>query len=495
MKGAFSYEPRYTPCCGEVLSPLPLRRREMTTESTIKTQCPQCRSKFRVDIDFVGRRTRCPKCSRTFEIKPSSDSPEPPAPPDPEPVTHVGVNCRLCGTRMYGRVEQVGQPMRCPDCNSETILPPPKAPQGPMIPAAMLGDQYELYEDEQQPWGSTLAAAQAEMVPVHCELCDTLQYVAPELVGTMVECPDCGHSTRVRPSRPKPRPRAPREPDVEVEPPTDSLAPSAPELYTRLHDFDRLSDEEKEAAIARVATNRKARPQMTRYPLLSGWGQFITAPGVVARWLALSIVMSGFAALAVFAFSMLFQGFGAMAGMPLLCGAAVIGGLWFAMLSATFVTIVTESSEGNNQMMAWPSINPVDWMGETMFILVATLAAGAPGYVLFQIAGANVPLLLLSIAVSTWIFFPLTHLSTLEASSPFALLMPGVVSSLREWYGTWVVFYALSGAMLFATIVSLVLLAWAGDLWLLAGSVPVMAGVIAYARLIGRLAWRIRYDM
>ena len=77
--------------------------------------------------------------------------------------------------------------------------------------------QYELYEDEEQPWGTTLAAAQAEMVPVHCQICDTLQYVAPALVGTLGECPDCGHSTRVRPSQSKPRSRAPREQEIEVD--------------------------------------------------------------------------------------------------------------------------------------------------------------------------------------------------------------------------------------------------------------------------------------
>ncbi|WP_442482032.1 MJ0042-type zinc finger domain-containing protein [Aeoliella sp. SH292] len=466
----------------------------MTTESTITTQCPHCRAKFHVEIDYIGRRTRCPRCKDPFEIRPSKDSPEPPEPPDPEPVTLVGVNCRLCGTRMYGHIDQVGQPMRCPDCNTETKLPPPKVEQGPMIPAAMLGDQYELYEEEEQPWGATLAAAQAEMVPVHCQVCDTLQYVAPVLVGTMVECPDCGHSTRVRPSQAKPRARAPRERELEVEPPSESVVHSTASVHTKLHDFERLSEADKEAAIARVATNRKARPQMTRFPLLSGWAAFLGSPGVVPRWIVLSAIMSCFAALAVFAFSMIFQGYGAIAGLFLLCGAAFIGGLWFANLSAAFVSIVTESSEGNNQVMAWPSVNPVDWMGETVFVVIAGLVAGAPGYVAVQLAGADLPLQLLAIAVSTWLFFPLMHLSTLEGSSPFALLMPGVAGSIREWFGTWVVFYFLSGMLLGATIASLLLLDWASDLGWLLGSVPIVGGLLAYARLVGRLAWRIRYE-
>jgi DNA-directed RNA polymerase subunit RPC12/RpoP len=43
---------------------------------------------------------------------------------------YIAVICRLCGTRMYGEEDQVGEPITCPDCGTETTLkkPPPDVP-------------------------------------------------------------------------------------------------------------------------------------------------------------------------------------------------------------------------------------------------------------------------------------------------------------------------------------------------------------------------------
>ncbi|MDA8746506.1 hypothetical protein N9N28_17925, partial [Rubripirellula amarantea] len=207
--------------------------------------------------EHIGRRTRCPNCKSPFEVQPAESTPVPTpeqeALDDPPAVMHVGVNCQLCGTRMYGRLDQVGQLMKCPDCDTKTVLPPPEPPKGPVMPAAMLGEQYELWEGDDQPWGITLAAAQAELIAVHCELCDTLQHVAPAMVGSAIVCPDCGHATRVRAAKPKPtstRDVAKAEQgELELEPAAVSHAmatPSEPLLYSRLQDFESKSTEDQE---------------------------------------------------------------------------------------------------------------------------------------------------------------------------------------------------------------------------------------------------------
>ncbi len=315
-----------------------------------------------------GRRTICPKCRVPFVVQPvlSPAAPEIEANKPPRP-THVGVNCRLCGTRIYGTLADVGRTLTCPDCGTHTKLPPPEPPRGPVIPAAMQGDQYELWEGDDQPWGSTLAAAQAEMIAVHCELCDTLEYATPEQVGTSLVCPDCGHATPVRQPKSKPSPPPVDEGDYELDAPQvddEYSTPSAPPIYHRLEDFQSKSREEQEREISRVATNRRARPQMPRWPLVTGWAAFLVAPGVMSRWFSLSVLLAAFGALAAFAFSMMFAGFGALAGLPLLCGAAALCALWYAAAAACAVTVVTESSEGNNHIVAWPSANLTDWMGE-----------------------------------------------------------------------------------------------------------------------------------
>jgi hypothetical protein len=233
---------------------------------------------------------------------------------------------------------------------------------------------------------------------------------------------------------------------------------------------------------------------MPRFPLLTGWVAFLLAPGVLSRWFSLSVLLALFASLAAFAFPMLFAGFGALAGLPLLCGAAALGGLWYAAAAACAVTVVTESSEGNSHIAAWPSTNPTDWMGEALYLLVAASAAAAPGYLVAKLLGGEPSVVMLGMLVSAWYLFPVMHLSTLEASSPFSLLMPGVLGSLRHWPGTWALFYLLSAGG-FALLGGVVWwMSGFGPAGQLAALTPVVGGLGAYFRLIGRLAWRIRDD-
>lgn len=470
----------------------------MSQPASIAVECPHCQARFRVQPQHLGRRTRCPKCQQAFEMKerePSSESPS----PSQQSSTPIGVNCRLCGTRMYAHVSQVGQQLACPDCSKKTRVPPPPPPRVPKIPAAMLGEQYELYEGDQQPWGTALAAAQAKSIPVHCELCNTLCYAEPQQVGELLECPDCGHATRVRPLATQAATARAAEPDLEVEPVVVSeitAAPTGPSVYSRLHDFESLSSEDRQKAIERVSTDRRARPKIPRWPLLTGWGAFVRGPGVVARWLVLSLWLPLVVTLAASALGLIFAGgpYGAVAGLPLLCGAGVVAALWLGATAAIAMTIVTESSEGNNTIAHWPTINPTDWLVETGYLAVAAAASAAPGYIFASLAGIETMMLLPAMLLSSWICFPLMHLSTLEASAPFALVMPGVLASLREHIGSWVLCYLLSGAMAAAVAGTFVGLAAIGAVWALLAAPVLVAAVGLYFRLLGRLAWRVRYD-
>lgn len=478
----------------------------MATDTTNLSRCPECQAQYRVALAHAGRITQCHKCQTRFRIQPlQADSArasdiaekETGGTDDAETPTHVGVNCRLCGTRMYGRLRQVGQKLTCPDCKSQTVLPPPRPRRPPTVPAAMQGEQYELWEEEEQPWGSRLAAEQEQQIRVCCELCDTLQYAGLELVGAALVCPDCGHATRVPQPPPTPPPTAPALRELELHPPQDFSSTEdsqPPAVYSRLHDFNSKSSEEQEREIARVATNRKARPQMPRWPLLSGWLSFLRGPDVVARWITLSILLPIFGAIAAMGFSMLFSGYGAIMGLPMMCAAAAGLTLCFGAAAACAIAIITESSEGNDHIMAWPSNNPIDWMGEAIYLLVTLLASAAPGYLLVQLAGPEPSGVLLGMLVSAWVLLPVILLSTLEGSSPFALVMPGVVGSLRDWIGSWALFYLLSAAFMTAAAVALGLLASQGVAWLSVGGLVLVGVSGAYFRLLGRLAWRVRHE-
>lgn len=478
----------------------------MNAVSHILTECPACRSSFRVSAEHVGRTAKCTSCDNKFVVKPRAEQPGPtnagltPAATKPETI---GVNCRLCGTRMYGTLDQVGQLLSCPDCSTKTMLPAPQRRKGPNLPAALEGEQYALWEGDEQPWGEQLRATQAPLAPVHCELCNTLQHVPLDKVGKEVTCPDCGLSTRV----PRPGAKAERGPkrverrsdtersEIEVDELHASVLPaSAPPLYSRLQSFDSQSQEEQERQISRVATNRRARPKMPRMPLLTGWKAFAFGPGVIARWLVLSgliVVPIVFAAIGL---TLLTSGFGAIAGVSLLCSAGTAFALWFAGTCAYCVTIVTESSEGNDTVQQWPSINPVDWLGETTYLIIACSASAIPGWAVGQAAMLPPPYSVLPMALSVWLFFPIVHLSTLDASTPWALITPNIASSFSDYLGTWTRFYFLSAIGFAAVAACLLAVATLGPAAIVVATPVLVGAVLAYFRLVGRLAWRLRDD-
>ena len=70
---------------------------------------------------------------------------------------YIGVECRVCQTRMYGRLDQVGKQLKCPDCGAARSSRRRPSRRSKNMPAAMEGEQYEL-------WGRRRSAAVAEML-------------------------------------------------------------------------------------------------------------------------------------------------------------------------------------------------------------------------------------------------------------------------------------------------------------------------------------------
>ena len=89
----------------------------------MKTQCPNCKSKFNVNETNVGKQAKCPKCTQPFTIEPFVDIPptketpvftKPPVPPAepvkaPEPVVPQA---------------KIAAPSAAPVKNPEPVLPP-----------------------------------------------------------------------------------------------------------------------------------------------------------------------------------------------------------------------------------------------------------------------------------------------------------------------------------------------------------------------------------
>lgn len=131
---------------------------------------------------------------------------------------------------------------------------------------------------------------------------------------------------------------------------------------------------------------------------------------------------------------------------------------------------------------------------ETMVVLMAFGAAGLPGGGAAYLLNVPTPVAAVMSLVSLWLCFPITLLSSLEGSSPFSLLMPGVLGSLFRHAPWWLQFYILSGILLTSVAGAIGLAVLVSPLAAIVLIPVAWGGVAIYFRMLGRLAWRIREE-
>jgi DNA-directed RNA polymerase subunit RPC12/RpoP len=114
--------------------------------------------------------------------------------------TYFAVVCSVCGTRMYAAPSQVGQEMRCPDCDTPALVAPPPAKPTPPADAkpSTPSEEYPLYEGGGQP-PPERQEVYRHYIPVVCPICHTRMLAPPEQVGQRLICPDCETPSLVPP--------------------------------------------------------------------------------------------------------------------------------------------------------------------------------------------------------------------------------------------------------------------------------------------------------
>src|SRR5437773_2155352 len=102
---------------------------------TAVVSCPGCGARFAISLTMVGRRARCAACDASFVVPPPLVATSAVALPprketsESEVPEYIGFECRVCGTRMFGRADQVGKQIKCDDCGAKTIVPPAPKPK------------------------------------------------------------------------------------------------------------------------------------------------------------------------------------------------------------------------------------------------------------------------------------------------------------------------------------------------------------------------------
>ncbi|HEY4232672.1 MAG TPA: hypothetical protein VGM76_04575 [Lacipirellulaceae bacterium] len=472
--------------------------------------CPNCGAKFEFGEKMAGRSAKCQRCGHLFAVPKFATSSDRAVEKNPEkraapaPPEFVGISCRVCQTRLAGRLSQVGQPITCPDCGAQTILKAPVPEKAKPSPAALQGEQYELWDADATPMPSELLAAQPKYIAVHCRLCGTLMHATEDQIGQEVSCPDCAtRNLVVPPAQPKAR-REVLVSDAEAYQLDEDFAPTERPVVIQSQYKGMLYEQEHEAELAsqaaeaargkkpRTRTDVRGRAILPRWPLLTGIVPFLFSRGLPQRWLAMSIGL-------FLPSMMLIEGviawqtssdpraiFGGLVASLVACVALL---LWLAAFSGMLVAIVAESSEGHDRVHVWPPLNFLDSMPELFCVLIAAAVSTSPGFIVGQVFGEATWQKAVCSLGSVWLLFPLVLLSQLAASSPWALLSGHLIGAAFRRPLSSLLCYLESACLFGASLTPIAATAS------IRPSVPVLfaplmvAALFLYGRLLGRWGW------
>jgi DNA-directed RNA polymerase subunit M/transcription elongation factor TFIIS len=475
----------------------------LPTQTIVRTACPSCKAQYDFPESMAGQHGKCAKCGAAFIVPAPAPPKAAPKPPADDAPQYIGVDCHLCGTRMYGGPDQVGKKLKCPDCGALTVLPPPPPSKQKNIPAALEGDQYELWEPDVKP--SEVFAHQPKYIAVACNRCGTIMYATERQVGQTIDCPDCGRSEVVhRPAAPKKK-RSPLAGDAETPVLDPNAAPGerpsalSPEQRRRIYEEERDSEYGRALEKSRrtgkpMEVDVHGRPILPRWPLFTGIITFLFSTGIPIRIVGLAAAFYCSVNIVLYGIAMAMSGgLGAVGGMCLFALGAGLTMIFASIACSCFLTVVAESSEGVKEIQSWPGL--LDWFGSFFAFAVAAIMSAFPGWAIGHFVPHDGLVLTLVIAGSVLVSFPVIVLSQLDIGSVWGVLSPRVLKSMLQCPFSWLTFLVQTAAIAAAWIAASLFALGFGFNPLIVAAPLGTIGLFLYARLLGRLGWRLAEAM
>ncbi len=402
---------------------------------------------------------------------------------------YIPVICPICKTRMLATPEQVGQELVCPDCQTCCRVPPPveRPTVAHQMPRPREGPdaEYGLVAGvDQPPPGSE---AYAEHVAIACPVCHTRLHFTLDRVGQMAVCPDCLVPLVVPRPKPKKVGWVERSEPHQTRPPQETvgLAPLDPPYQRQPQTLTPVIDGPPKIQ-RRYLVPSADRPSLPPHPFLTGVFRFPFYPGVLSRWLAISLAAWLIAVLGRSAAELAMQGYGALVAVPMLAATGFLTALWIAALGSCFLVIVSETASGNDRIQQWPEMNFIDLICDAAFPVNSLALAAVPGAGIAWLDPGNGPLY---VGVSIFVGFPVVFLSMLESGSRMSPWSTAILRSLRTGRRGWAIFYLETAVGMAAAVgLTMGLSPTPGDAIVL--NIPFdLLILIVYARLLGRLGW------
>ncbi len=234
-----------------------------------------------------------------------------------------------------------------------------------------------------------------------------------------------------------------------------------------------------------------SRPKMPKVPLIQGVLPMLLSATILSRGIVLSLVL---VMVVWFASGALMPGqvsYGSIFSLFPLMAACIMGLLWLMAISALWISIVTDSSDGHQQLYNPPGIDFTEWMGSLGYMVVGVSVSSLPAAAIYAIpAFEEFPWAVAATAVTGWFLcFPVVLLSMLEIGSLSGVFSVRFVRALGKRPGAWLLFLLESSlVVIVAIIVAIILIQISG--WMVLLAAPVLLGAtFVYFRLLGRLAW------
>jgi len=234
---------------------------------------------------------------------------------------------------------------------------------------------------------------------------------------------------------------------------------------------------------------RQAPPPLRppRRPMIDGTLIFPFYPCALAAWVVITVglVVSGYLLLVLWGPAAQLGGLGLRAMGPPAYGATL---MTLAYAFTACLKVIEETSHGLDSVECEPDLNWKEWSYSFAYVAFLVMQAGAVGMVVEIVALSEPwwPMAAVTLAVVPWVL-----LGSLAAQGAWVPLALGdVVRSFPALMWQWGLFYlqttAIAVVWVVLTVGGLRLAPWLMPLY----SAPILAaGLLIYARLVGRLAW------